>query len=66
MIARLASFGRFWWDFVVGEDWRASLQIGVAIAATAVIAASGVSAWWVLPPAVIAVLYMSLLRATRQ
>jgi hypothetical protein len=65
MIARLAAFGRFWWDFVVGDDWQVSVQIVVAIAATAAIAAAGVSAWWVLPPAVVLVLYASLRRATR-
>jgi hypothetical protein len=65
VIARIAAFGHFWWDFVVGDDWRVSVEIAVAIGATAAIAAAGVSAWWVLPPAVIAVLYASLRRATR-
>jgi len=66
MIGRLAAFGRFWWDFVVGDDWLVSVQIAAAIAATALIAAAGVSAWWVLPPAVIFVLYASLRRAARE
>ena len=65
MIGRISSFGRFWWDFVVGDDWMVSVQIAVAIAATAGVAAAGVSAWWLLPLAVIGVLYGSLLRATR-
>jgi hypothetical protein len=63
---RLASVARFWWDFVVGEDWRASVGIALAIAAVAAVAAAGISAWWILPPAVIAVLYASLQRATRE
>jgi hypothetical protein len=65
MIHRLAAFGRFWWDFVVGDDWRVSVQIVLAIAVTAAIATSSVSAWWVVPLAVILVLYGSLRRATR-
>lgn len=66
MIARrLAAFGRFWWEFVVGDDWRVSAQIVAAVAATAALAGAGVVAWWLLPPAVIVVLYASLLRATR-
>jgi hypothetical protein len=65
VISRVAAFGRFWWDFVVGDDWRVAVQIVAAIAATAAIAAAGASAWWVLPPCVIAVLYASLRRATR-
>jgi hypothetical protein len=65
MRGRIAAFARFWWDFVVGEDWRASAQVAVAIGLTAAIAASGVNAWWALTPAVIVVLYASLVRATR-
>ena len=62
---RLAAFGRFWWEFVVGDDWRVSAEVVAAIAATAAVAAAGVSAWWLLPLAVLAVLYESLRRATR-
>jgi len=29
-VTRLAAFGRFWWDFVVGDDWRVSVEIVVA------------------------------------
>ena len=49
---RVGAFGRFWWEFIVGDDWRVSVQIVVAIAATAAVAAVGVSAWWLLPLAV--------------
>jgi hypothetical protein len=65
VIARIAAFGRFWWEFVVGDDWRVSVQIVAAIGATAAVAAAGVSAWWVLAPVVLVVLYASLRRATR-
>jgi len=65
MIRRISSFGRFWWEFVVGDDWIVSVQIAAAIAATAGVAAAGISAWWLLPPAVVGVLSGSLLRATR-
>lgn len=64
-MSRIAAFGRFWWDFVVGDDWLAAAGVAVAIAATAALAHARVSAWWLLPPAVVAVLYMSLRRATR-
>jgi hypothetical protein len=64
-VRRIRAFGRFWWEFIVGDDWRVSAQIVAAIGATAAVAAAGVSAWWLLPLAVIAVLYESLRRATR-
>lgn len=63
-MSRLAEFARFWWDFVIGDDWLAAAGIVVGLAATAVIAAVGLSAWWVMPVAVAVVLGVSLRRAT--
>jgi len=57
-------FLRFWWDFVVGDDWRAALGVVVALGATAAIVAAGVDAWWLMPVAVALVLYISLKRET--
>jgi hypothetical protein len=53
------------WDFVVGDDWRVAVGVGAAIGITALVAASAVAAWWVLPTAVIALLIDSLRRAER-
>jgi hypothetical protein len=55
-------FGRFWWDFVVGDDWRAAVGIAVAIGVTAALVAGGVDAWWLMPAAVAAILWLSLRR----
>jgi hypothetical protein len=57
-VRRLVAFGRFWWDFVVGDDWLVAAAIAVALGVTALLAA-----WWVLPPAVALVLAGSLYRA---
>ncbi len=51
------------WEFVAGDDWITALGIVVALAVTAVIAGAGVSAWWVMPVAVVALLALSLRRA---
>jgi hydrogenase/urease accessory protein HupE len=59
----VVSFGRFWWDFVVGDDWRAAALVIVAIGVTAAVAASDIAAWWVMPLAVVLVLALSLRRA---
>jgi uncharacterized membrane protein len=64
-VKRLAAFGRFWWDFVVGDDWRVAALVAVAIGATAALAHSGVNAWWLMPVAVPVVLWLSLRRAIR-
>jgi len=62
---RLAAFGRFWWDFVIGDDWLVAVLIAVAIGVTAALAHSGVNAWWLMPVAVLFVLWLSLRRAIR-
>jgi hypothetical protein len=59
----LRSFGRFWWDFVVGDDWAVAVLVAIAIGATAALAHSGVDAWWLMPLAVLVVLWFSLRRA---
>ncbi len=59
------AFFRFWYDFIVGEDWRVAVGILAAIALTALIADHGVEAWWVMPLSVIALLAGSLWRAAR-
>jgi hypothetical protein len=61
----LGRFGRFWWEFVIGDDWLVAVLVAVAIGATAALAATGVAAWWLLPLAVPLVLWLSLRRAIR-
>ncbi|HVM57235.1 MAG TPA: hypothetical protein VMT74_07205 [Gaiellaceae bacterium] len=62
----VAAFGRFWWNFIVGDDWRAAAGILASIGVTAALVALGWNAWWFLPAATAVVLWLSLLRATRQ
>jgi hypothetical protein len=61
-VRRIKAFGRFWWDFVVGDDWRAAAGVVIAIGATAGLAAGGVDAWWLMPVAVATILWISLRR----
>jgi len=63
-MSHVAAFGRFWWDFIVGDDWRAAAGVLAAIGITAALAAAGLAAWWFLPPATAVVLWLSLRRAT--
>jgi hypothetical protein len=59
------AFGRFWWNFIVGDDWRVAAGVAVALALTAVLTHAGVNAWWLLPLAVAALLAESLRHAAR-
>ena len=58
-------FGLFWWDFVVGDDWRVAVGIALALGVTALLATTWTGAWIVLPLAVAAVLALSLRRVAR-
>lgn len=53
------------WEFVVGDDWITAVGVVVALGLTALIAAAGAAAWWVMPPAVLGLLGLSLWRAAR-
>jgi hypothetical protein len=59
------SFLAFPYDFAVGDDPLIALTVAVALSATAALAAVGINAWWVLPPAAIGALARSLARATK-
>jgi hypothetical protein len=53
------------WGFVVGDDWITALGVVAALGLTALVAATGAAAWWVMPPIVVALLALSLHRAAR-
>jgi hypothetical protein len=59
------AFGRFWWDFVVGDDWRVAAGIAVALGLTRLLTSEGANVWWLLPAAVALLLGASLWRAVR-
>ena len=58
-------FGRFWWDFVVGDDWRLAAGGLVALATAGLVANTRIAGWWVAPAVVIVTLVASLGRARR-
>ena len=61
----LRSFGAFWYDFIVGDDWRGAVAVALALVATALLVhVAGVNAWWLMPICVLAALGWSLRRAT--
>jgi len=62
----LRSFGRFWWNFIVGDDWRVAAGVAAALGLTSLLTHEGVNAWWLLPASIALVLTGSLLRVVRR
>jgi hypothetical protein len=66
MIARLRAFGAFWYDFVIGDDWRVAIGVVVALTLTYLLSVTtSIAVWWVVPAAVLLLLPYSLLRVIR-
>jgi hypothetical protein len=61
----LEAFGRFWWDFIVGDDWRVAVGLAAALGLTWLLEQHEVAAWWLLPLAVALVLAGSVRRESR-
>ncbi|MCU1454993.1 MAG: hypothetical protein JWN46_3139 [Acidimicrobiales bacterium] len=62
----LKTFGTFWYDFIVGDDWRLAAGIVIVLAAGFLSAHHGVDPWWALPVAVSALLAVSTTDAARR
>jgi hypothetical protein len=62
----IRSFARFWWDFVVGDDWRVAAGLVLALGLTGFLVGRGADPWWLLPVAVAVLLAGSLRRETRR
>jgi hypothetical protein len=59
----LKTFGAFWYDFIVGDDWTIALGVVLAVGATALVHKTGVTAWPVVPISVALMLTTSVWRA---
>jgi hypothetical protein len=62
---RLQTFARFWYDFLIGDDWTVAVAVTLAVAVTAAFAHTGGPAWLVMPIVVTGILWLSMWRARR-
>lgn len=62
---QLKAFGLFWYDFVIGDDWRVAAGVAAAFALTYLLSATHLSSWWLLPATVVFLLPFSVWRAVR-
>ena len=60
----LRSFGLFWWDFIVGDDWQIAAGTALALAITFAVS-SWPAAWVVMPIAALILIPYGIRRALR-
>jgi hypothetical protein len=65
IVGWLRGFGRFWYGFIIGDDWTVAATVAVALVVTWLLHAVAVAAWWLPPLAAVAVVGVSLRRAGR-
>ena len=58
----IVGFFRFWYDFIVGDDWTVAAAVVAALIVTGLLSRSHVASWWLLPIVIILVLGASLWR----
>jgi len=62
LVRWVGGFLFFWYDFIIGDDWRVAAGV---VAGFYAIHALGVSSWWVMPVIVAIMLSSTLLETTR-
>jgi hypothetical protein len=62
-VSWLLSFGRFWYRFIIGDDWTVAASLAIGLAVTALLHTAGFPAWWVIPLVVIVMLRVSVQRS---
>jgi uncharacterized membrane protein len=63
--SRLRSFGAFWYDFVIGDDWQIAAGVALGLLITFLVSLGAPLAWIVMPIAVAFLLPYGIRRAMR-
>ena len=66
VVSAAVGVARFLYQFVVGDDWTVALAILIALAATGVLVADHISAWWLVPFVAIFMTGVSSRRSARR
>jgi hypothetical protein len=67
MITRIRAFFAFWYDFIVGDDWRVATGVTIALAVSVVVSrTTDWPIWWLGPAAIALLLPLSVYRVVRR
>jgi len=59
----LKSFGQFWYNFMIGDDWTIAAGVCLALGSTYALLQTSVAAWWLTPIAAIFIVAFAVRRA---
>jgi hypothetical protein len=62
----VVGFLRFWYHFIVGDDWTLAAAVAVGLLLTAILNSQKLPAWWTVPVVAIVAIAISLRRARRR
>jgi hypothetical protein len=62
----MGAVGRFWYEFIVGDDWRIAAGVVAALGITALLTrTTALPVWWIVVVVVLALLPLSIRRSVR-
>jgi hypothetical protein len=61
----LVAFGKFWYGFIIGDDWTVAAAVAIALVVTWLLHIGGVAAWWLVPMVAVIATGASLRRTSR-
>jgi hypothetical protein len=63
ILAFPVAFARFWYHFIIGDDWTVAAAVIVGLLITALLNGRGVPIWWLIP--LVAIILVTLRRLRR-
>jgi membrane protein implicated in regulation of membrane protease activity len=64
-MARLYAIALFWYDFIVGDDWKVAAGVVIGLAGTVLLSRTALPSWWVLPAVTALLLSVSIWAVAR-
>jgi hypothetical protein len=60
----VVAFGRFWYDFIIGDDWTVAAAVFIGLVLTGILNANHIVGWWLMPIIVVVITGVSVQRTS--
>ena len=58
----VVAFGRFWYDFIIGDDWTVAVAVFIGLIVTGILNSNHIVSWWLMPIIVVVMTGISVQR----